>query len=100
LRAKPVSRGQPLAERFTLYAGHPPMQYLASWRMQLAAHMLLNGGETVASLASKVGYESEAAFSRAFKKIVGVPPGEWRRHRLAGSRKASVDGHVAVAAEL
>jgi len=74
-----------LAERFTLYAGHPPMQYLASWRMQIAAHLLLSGGESVASLASKVGYESEAAFSRAFKKIVGVPPGEWRRHKIAGS---------------
>jgi len=74
-----------LAERFTLYAGQPPMQYLASWRMQIAAHLLLNGAESVASLASKVGYESEAAFSRAFKKIVGVPPGAWRRQRLASS---------------
>ena len=75
------------AERFTAFAGHPPMQYLASWRMQLAAHMLLSGAEGVAAIAARVGYESEAAFSRAFKKILGVPPGEWRRHRSAGQRK-------------
>src|SRR4051812_29299419 len=55
------------AERFTAFAGHPPMQYLASWRMQLAAHMLLSGADGVAGVAARVGYESEAAFSRAFK---------------------------------
>jgi AraC-like DNA-binding protein len=74
------------AERFTAFAGHPPMQYLAGWRMQLAAHMLLSGAEGVADVAARVGYESEAAFSRAFKKSLGVPPGEWRRHRNAGQR--------------
>jgi len=77
------------AERFTAFAGHPPMQYLASWRMQIAAHMLLSGAEGVAAVAARVGYESEAAFSRAFKKILGVPPGEWRRHRNAGQRLRS-----------
>lgn len=70
-----------LAERFTAMVGQPPMQYLANWRMQQAASLLLNGVDTVASTASRVGYESEAAFSRAFKKIVGVPPGQWRRHK-------------------
>lgn len=67
-----------LAERFVERTGHPPMQYLALWRMQLAAR-LLGDGATVAAVASAVGYESEAAFSRAFKKLVGQAPGSWRR---------------------
>ena len=57
------------------------MQYLANWRMQLAANHLLTGTDSVAEVAERVGYESEAAFSRAFKKAVGVPPGQWRKHR-------------------
>jgi AraC family transcriptional regulator, alkane utilization regulator len=68
-----------LAERFTSFVGQPPMQYLANWRMQCAAGLLMIGTENVATVAERVGYESEAAFNRAFKKIVGVPPGEWRR---------------------
>jgi AraC-like DNA-binding protein len=71
-----------LAERFTEFVGQPPMHYLAQWRMQLAAGELL-GGQSVAEVASRVGYESEAAFSRTFKKIVGTPPAQWRRERLA-----------------
>jgi AraC-like DNA-binding protein len=74
------------AERFTQFVGHPPMQYLANWRMQLAANHLRSGTETVLSVANRVGYESEAAFSRAFKKAVGVPPGEWRREQAGGER--------------
>ena len=70
-----------LAERFTQLAGQPPMQYLANWRMQLAANQLLAGTDNVATIAERVGYESEAAFSRAFKKAVGMPPSEWRRRR-------------------
>ena len=57
------------------------MQYLANWRMQLAANQLLSGTDSIASIASQVGYESEAAFSRAFKKLVGAPPGQWRDRR-------------------
>jgi AraC-like DNA-binding protein len=79
-----------LAERFTSHAGLPPMQYLANWRMQLAAHRLLDGGDSVASVAARVGYESEAAFSRAFKKIVGLPPGEWRRQKAAARQPQPV----------
>jgi AraC-like DNA-binding protein len=67
-----------LAERFTEMAGHPPMQYLALWRMQLASR-LLSEGRQVAAVADAVGYESEAAFSRAFKKLVGQAPATWRR---------------------
>jgi AraC-like DNA-binding protein len=66
------------AERFTQFVGQPPMQYLAQWRMQLATNYLRNGSESVAAIAGRVGYESEASFSRAFKKLVGVPPSEWR----------------------
>jgi AraC-like DNA-binding protein len=67
-----------LAERFAQFVGRPPMQYLAMWRMQLAAGHLRSGIDNVATIASRVGYESEAAFSRAFKKAVGVPPKAWR----------------------
>jgi AraC-like DNA-binding protein len=66
------------AERFAGMVGQPPMQYLALWRMQLAARLLRDGGH-IADVASTVGYESEAAFSRTFKKLVGQSPGAWRR---------------------
>jgi AraC-like DNA-binding protein len=67
------------AERFNQLVGRPPMQYLAQWRMQIAAAHLSRGDSTVADVAMKVGYESEAAFSRTFKRLVGIPPGSWRR---------------------
>lgn len=70
-----------LAERFRLLTGLPPMQYLAQWRMQLAAAMLSEGNASVAAAAFEVGYGSEAAFSRAFKKLVGMSPSAWRQHR-------------------
>ena len=73
-----VSRSA-LAERFMQFVGQPPMQYLTNWRMQLAANQLLSGSDSIATIAERVGYESEAAFSRAFKKVVGIPPSEWRR---------------------
>jgi AraC-like DNA-binding protein len=72
------------AERFTEFVGHPPMQYLTNWRMQLATNYLRNGHESVAAIANRVGYDSEAAFSRAFKKVVGTPPSEWRIAHLSG----------------
>ena len=74
-----------LAERFTHLVGQPPMQYLAHWRMQLAAGLLAAGADKVAGVALRVGYDSEAAFSRAFRRLVGVPPATWRRARLAES---------------
>ena len=69
------------AEQFTGYVGIPPMQYLARWRLQLAARLLESGTVSVAQAASAVGYQSEAAFNRAFKREVGEPPGAWRRGR-------------------
>jgi AraC-like DNA-binding protein len=73
------------AERFTAYVGVSPMQYLTRWRLQLAARMLGTDGVGVAQAASAVGYQSEAAFSRAFKREVGEAPGAWRRGRHAAS---------------
>lgn len=68
-----------LAERFSALVGVPPMHYLARWRMQIASGLLSGGSTNVASIASEIGYESEAAFSRAFKKMMGIPPSAWRR---------------------
>ena len=68
-----------LHERFVALIGQPPMQYLTSWRMQLAARLLRDNRSSVVSIALKVGYDSEAAFARAFKRLVGMPPARWRR---------------------
>jgi AraC-like DNA-binding protein len=73
-----VSRST-LAERFTHMVGHPPMQYVARWRMQLATRLLAERNAKVSAIAAEVGYASEAAFSRAFRKIVGASPSAWRR---------------------
>jgi AraC-like DNA-binding protein len=67
-----------LAERFSHFVGQPPMQYLTRWRMQAAARLLADGQAKVSAVALQVGYDSEAAFSRAFKRAVGVPPSAWR----------------------
>jgi AraC-like DNA-binding protein len=67
-----------LAERFTRLVGQPPMQYLASWRVQVAARLLADGAAKVAAVGLEVGYASEAAFSRSFKKLAGVSPAAWR----------------------
>src|SRR5215813_4130042 len=74
-----------LAERFTELVGDTPMQYLTRWRMQLAATLLRSRAASVSEAASEVGYASEAAFSRAFKKVVGVSPGAWRERQGDGA---------------
>ncbi len=66
------------AERFTTLIGQPPMQYLGQWRMQLAAQRLRASRDPLARIAAEVGYDSEAAFSRAFKRQYGEPPAAWR----------------------
>lgn len=68
-----------LAERFTLLLGEPPMQYLTRWRLALAARALKENRDSILRIAEQVGYESEAAFNRAFKREFGMPPATWRR---------------------
>jgi AraC-like DNA-binding protein len=67
-----------LAARFTQVVGQSPMKYLSDWRLQLAACQLQDTTDSIAKIAAQVGYESEAAFNRAFKRHIGVPPGVWR----------------------
>lgn len=69
-----------LNDRFTRLVGLAPMHYLANWRMQVAAQNLRHTSANIAVVAGTVGYESEAAFSRAFKKVFKVAPGTWRRN--------------------
>ncbi|TJW13279.1 MAG: AraC family transcriptional regulator [Mesorhizobium sp.] len=71
------------AGRFTHYVEVSPMHYLARWRLQLAGRLLERPNVSIAQAGAEVGYESEAAFNRAFKKFVGVPPGTWRKGRSA-----------------
>jgi AraC-like DNA-binding protein len=68
-----------LAERFAALVGEPPIQYLMRWRLALAAQTLRSGGDAIVRIAERSGYESEAAFSRAFKREFGRPPAAWRR---------------------
>jgi AraC-like DNA-binding protein len=77
-RAVALSRSA-LAERFAALVGEPPIQYLMRWRLALAAQSLLSGKESIGRVAERSGYESEAAFIRAFKREFGMPPAMWRR---------------------
>ena len=75
-------------ERFAKFLGEPPLAYLARWRMQLAAGLLKTTGKRIVQVAGEVGYESEAAFNRAFKREFGLPPGQYRR-QAAGMETAA-----------
>lgn len=76
-----------LVERFTRYLSEPPMAYLIRWRLKLAARALASTSRGVAEIAEDVGYESEAAFNRAFKREFGLPPARYRNeHRTAQTR--------------
>lgn len=81
LAREAVSSRSNVAKRFAELVGQPPMQYLTQWRMQIAANLLAQGGAKVATIGAEVGYDSEAAFSRAFKKATGLAPGAWRETR-------------------
>jgi len=81
LARETASSRSSLARQFALFVGQPPMQYLTQWRMQVATNRLASSGATVAAIGAEVGYESEAAFSRAFKKATGLAPGAWREVR-------------------
>lgn len=78
-----------LAERFGAIIGQAPIEYLTNWRMQLAAERIKSGQESLAAIAADVGYESEAAFNRAFKRVTGVTPGRWRDGATPGSGPAA-----------
>jgi AraC-like DNA-binding protein len=68
-----------LAQRFTELIDESPMRYLANWRMQLAKQMMRDGARNILDVATRVGYDSEAAFNRAFKRATGSPPATWRK---------------------
>jgi transcriptional regulator GlxA family with amidase domain len=78
-----------LAERFRHYLGEPPMAYLTRWRLQLGAEMLASSSHSVAEIAAEVGYESEAAFNRAFKRQFEIPPARFRSQSRGSATKES-----------
>ena len=82
-----------LAERFTRLVGMPPMQYLARWRMQMAANLLRTTPAGLAEIAERVGYGSEAALSRAFKRSLGVAPAYYRRDPAQDRQTIRTIGH-------
>ncbi|HTM49757.1 MAG TPA: AraC family transcriptional regulator [Bryobacteraceae bacterium] len=87
-----------LIERFTRYLSEPPMSYLTRLRLQLAARSLERTSRGVAEIAGEIGYESEAAFNRAFKREFGQPPGRYRSgHKNPSATKAG-GGHLALGA--
>ena len=76
-----------LAERFRLYLSETPIAYLTRWRLQLGAQMLKSMSSSVAQIAAEVGYESEPAFNRAFKREFGLPPARFRNQAKLGLSK-------------
>lgn len=84
LAAKVGASRSLLAERFVQFLGEPPLTYLGRWRLQLAARLLQTTQKTILHVALDVGYESQAAFNRAFKREFGLPPAQYRR-KLAAS---------------
>ena len=78
-----------LGERFANFVGEPPMRYCARWRMRMAARRLAETKDSVAEVAFSVGFHSEAAFNRAFKREIGEPPASWRKARWAEQRAAA-----------
>lgn len=75
-----------LAKRFVELVGQSPIHYLAGWRMHLARHLLRESALGIGEVAGRVGYESEAAFNRAFRRLVGSPPATWRQAKDSSKR--------------
>jgi AraC-like DNA-binding protein len=82
LAQRTASSRSVLNERFGRLLGLPPMRYLAAWRLQIAANLLCSTALGVAAVAQRVGYDSEVAFNRAFKRALGSPPGQWRQRMV------------------
>lgn len=90
LASKVAMSRSAFASRFMRLVGEPPLSYVTRWRMQKAASMLRDGKQTLAEVAAGVGYDSEAAFSKAFKRAVGSAPGAYRRSlRVPGLEAAA-----------
>lgn len=89
-----------LVERFTKYLSEPPMTYLTRWRLQLAARSLEKTSRGFAEIAAGVGYESEAAFNRAFKREYGQPPGRYRSEHKSASARALGEPNAEAAGSL
>lgn len=85
-----------LAEKFAHYVGQPPIQYLGKWRMALASNLLRRNALSMMHIALEVGYETDAAFSRAFKREFGMPPASWRRENSLQSPTEVNDGKRSV----
>ena len=81
---RPFSSRSAFAARFARLVGEPPLHYLTRWRMQKAAGLLREGRASLAEIAEQVGYDSEAAFSKAFKRSIGTAPGAYRRRARDG----------------
>jgi transcriptional regulator GlxA family with amidase domain len=86
-----VSRTR-FAERFRHFLGEPPMAYLARWRLKLAAEIIVTSDANVGEIAAEVGYASEAAFNRVFKRQFGYPPAQFRRFRTMRNNKVVSEG--------
>ncbi len=97
LAAKVGMSRSTFAGRFVEFVGEPPLHYVTRWRMQKAAALLREGSKTLADIADRVGYESEAAFSKAFKRWVGAAPGAYRKAARGSSRPPApaVEDHAA-----
>ena len=78
-----------LAQRFTELLGEAPMRYLSNWRMQLAKQMMREGTRNIQEVATRVGYDSEAAFNRAFKRATGSPPATWRKGAVSAATQSA-----------
>jgi AraC-like DNA-binding protein len=81
-----------LDERFRQVLGRSPIRYLTDWRMHLAENLLATTGHSVAAIARRVGYDSEEAFSRAFKRVHAMAPGAWRREQNGTGRSGPGGG--------